>query len=59
MFRSLKINKKIREEEEKRIEIRNKAAEYLAEFESKRKEEIAKKRMNKAQYMPPQYPPQP
>ena len=42
--RKEKINMKIKEEEEKRIEIRNKAAEYLAEFESKRKEEIEKKR---------------
>jgi len=42
--RKAKINKKIREEEESRMEIRKKAAEYLVEFEMKRKEEIAKKR---------------
>ena len=42
--RKAKINKKIQEEEEARIEIRKKAAEYLVEFEMKRKEEIAKKR---------------
>ena len=42
--RKAKINKKIQEEEEARIEIRKKAAEYLTEFEIKRKDEIAKKR---------------
>ena len=42
--RKEKINKKIQEEEEARMEIRKKAVEYLAEFEEKRKEEIAKKR---------------
>ena len=42
--RKAKINKKIREEEESRMEIRKKAAEYLVEFEMKRKDEIAKKR---------------
>ena len=42
--RKAKINKKIQEEEEARIEIRKKAAEYLVEFEMKRKEEITKKR---------------
>ena len=43
MAKSL-LNKKIQEEEEKRIEIRKKAVEYLTEFEEKRKEEIVKKR---------------
>ena len=42
--RKAKINKKIQEEEAARMEIRKKAVEYLAEFEEKRKEEIAKKR---------------
>ena len=42
--RKERINKKRQKEEEARIEIRKKAAEYLAEFEMKRQEEIAKKR---------------
>ena len=42
--RKARINKKIQEEEEARIEIRKKAVEYLAEFENKRQEEIAKRR---------------
>ena len=42
--RKAKINKKIQEEEAARMEIRKKAAEYLVEFEMKRKDEIAKKR---------------
>ena len=39
-----KINKKIEQEEKMRNDIRQKAAEYLAEFEAKRQELIAKKR---------------
>ena len=39
-----KINKKIEQEEKMRNDIRKKAAEYLAEFEAKRQELIAKKR---------------
>ena len=39
-----KINKKIEQEEQMRNDIRKKAAEYLAEFEAKRQELIAKKR---------------
>ena len=39
-----KINKKIEQEEKMRNDIRQKAAEYLVEFEAKRQELIAKKR---------------
>ena len=39
-----KINKKIEQEEKMRNDIRQKAAEYLLEFEAKRQELIAKKR---------------
>ena len=39
-----KINKKIEKEEKMRNDIRQKAAEYLSEFEAKRQELIAKKR---------------
>ena len=42
--RKEKINQKIKEEEEKRNEIRIKAAEFMTEFNQKRKEEIAKRR---------------
>ena len=42
--RKAKINKKIEEEEKKRNDIRQKAAEYIAEFEEKRQEKIALKR---------------
>ena len=42
--RKQKINEKIKKEEEMRTEIRKKAAEYLVEFEEKRKESIAKRR---------------
>ena len=42
--RKAKINKKIEEEEKKRNDIRQKAAEYIAEFEEKRQERIALKR---------------
>ena len=44
--RQEKINKKIQQEENLRQEIRKKATEYLAEFETKRQEEIAKRRQN-------------
>ena len=43
-MRKQKINEKIKKEEELRIEIRKKAAEYLVEFEQKRQENIAQKR---------------
>ena len=43
-IRKQKINEKIKKEEELRIEIRKKAAEYLVEFEQKRQENIAQKR---------------
>ena len=43
-IRKQKINEKIKKEEELRIEIRKKAAEYLVEFEQKRQENIALKR---------------
>ena len=43
-MRKQKINEKIKKEEELRIEIRKKAAEYLVEFEQKRQENIALKR---------------
>ena len=39
-----KINKKIEKEEKMRNDIRQKAVEYMAEFEAKRQELIAKKR---------------
>ena len=39
-----KINKKIEQEEKMRNDIRQKAVEYMAEFEAKRQELIAKKR---------------
>ena len=42
--RKEKINQKIKQEEEKRNEIRIKAAEYISEFNQKRQEDIAKKR---------------
>ena len=42
--RKEKINKKIQLEEKLRNEIRQKATEYIADFEAKRQEEIAKKR---------------
>ena len=43
-MRKQKINEKIKKEEELRIEIRKKAAEYLVEFEQKRQENIAQRR---------------
>ena len=43
-IRKQKINEKIKKEEELRIEIRKKAAEYLVEFEQKRQENIAQRR---------------
>ena len=42
--RKEKINKKIEQEEKMRNDIRKKALEFLAEFEAKRQELIAKKR---------------
>ena len=42
--RKERINKIIQEEEEKRNEIRIKAAEYMVEFNQKRQEEIEKRR---------------
>ena len=39
-----KINQKIKKEAELRLEITKKAAEYLAEFETQRQEQIAKRR---------------
>ena len=42
--RKAKINKKIEEEEKKRNDMRQKAAEYMTEFEEKRQEKIALKR---------------
>ena len=44
--RQEKINKKIQQEENLRQDIRKKASEYLAEFETKRQEDIAKRREN-------------
>ena len=44
--RQEKINKKIQQEENLRQDIRKKALEFLAEFETKRQEEIAKRREN-------------
>ena len=41
--RKEKINKKIEQEEKMRNDIRQKAVEYMAEFEAKRQELIAKK----------------
>ena len=43
-LRKERINQKIKEEEEKRNEIRIKAAEYISEFNQKRQEEIEKRR---------------
>ena len=43
-IRKQKINEKIKKEEELRIEIRKKAAEYLVEFEQKRQENIAQRK---------------
>ena len=43
-MRKQKINEKIKKEEELRIEIRKKAAEYLVEFEQKRQENIAQRK---------------
>ena len=42
--RKEKINQKIQKEAELRLEITQKAAEYLAEFETQRQEQIAKRR---------------
>ena len=42
--RKEKINQKIQKEAELRLEITKKAAEYLAEFETQRQEQIAKRR---------------
>ena len=42
--RKEKINQKIQKEAELRLEITKKAAEYLAEFEAQRQEQIAKRR---------------
>ena len=42
--RKAKINKKIEEEEKKKNEIRQKASEYLVEFEAKRQEQITQRR---------------
>ena len=44
--RQSKINKKMQQEENLRNEIRKKASEYLVEFETKRQEEIKKRREN-------------
>ena len=43
-LRKERINQKIKEEEEKRNEIRIKAAEYISEFNQKRQEDIEKRR---------------
>ena len=43
-LRKERINQKIKEEEEKRNEIRIKAAKYISEFNQKRQEEIEKRR---------------